>query len=207
MVFILGLTGSIGMGKTATADLFRHYSVPVYDADATVHRLYQGEAIEPILKSFPEAVGKEGVDRKILSSLVLGRPGKLKLLESIIHPLVRAQEALFMKKALDAGYSFVVLDSPLLLETRGEKRCDAIAVVSAPPDIQKQRVLSRPDMDEKKLNAILAQQMPDDQKRQKAHFIIDSSRGLEDAASQVRDILRCLSARPGRAKTVAVGAL
>lgn len=198
MIFILGLTGSIGMGKSATADLFRDFAIPVYDADKVVHRLYEREAVGPVGEHFPKAVVNGIVDRRILAAEVLDNPEKLQLLESVVHPLVRRHERIFLWKAFETGTNLAVLDIPLLFETGSDKRCDAVIVVSAPAAVQKQRVLGRDGMTEEKLQAILAKQMPDEEKRRKAHFVIDSSRGLRDARCQVRDILRCLAARPGR---------
>ncbi|MEN3929627.1 dephospho-CoA kinase [Microvirga sp. W0021] len=198
MVFVLGLTGSIGMGKSATADLFRSFGVPVYDADATVHDLYRNEAVVPISKHFPNTVKDNIIDREALSAEVLDSPEKMRLLESLVHPLVWEKERVFVKAAASASHRLVVLDSPLLLETGGEARCDAVAVVSAPAHIQRQRVLSRAGMTEEKLKSILAKQIPDREKRLKAHFIIDSSRGLDDARLEVEAIIRCLSGRTGK---------
>jgi dephospho-CoA kinase len=198
MTFVLGLTGSIGMGKTATAAIFRRLGVPVYDADAAVHRLYAGAAAPLIEAAFPGTVFDGAVDRAKLGAAVLGRPEQIERLEAIIHPLVRAEEEAFLRQARASGAPLAVLDIPLLLETGGAARCDAVLVVSAPSDIQRKRVLARPGMTESKLDAILANQLPDAEKRGQAHFIVDTSRDRPSAESQVRSILASLAGRPGR---------
>ncbi len=188
----LGLTGSIGMGKSTTAQLFAEKGVPVYDADATVHQLYQSEAVPLIAEAFPEAVIDGKIDRKILSTSVLGKPDELKKLEKIVHPLVHAKEQQFLRDAEAKGAKLVVLDIPLLFETGGTGRVDKILVVSAPYDIQRQRVLERENMTEKKFQSILARQMPDAEKRTKADFIVDTGRDKDFARQQVSDILEKL---------------
>jgi dephospho-CoA kinase len=198
MTFILGLTGSIGMGKSATAGLFRRLGAPVHDADAAVHALYRGRAAPLIAEAFPEAVAEGVVDRARLGAAVLGQPERLRLLERIVHPLVRAEEEAFLEKAAAAGAPLVVLDIPLLFETGGKARCDAVLVVSAPPEVQKERVLRRPGMTEEKFAAILEKQMPDREKRGQAHFRVDTGRGFASAEAQVHSILRALAGRPGR---------
>jgi dephospho-CoA kinase len=198
MTFVLGLTGSIGMGKTATAAIFRRLGVPVYDADAAVHRLYAGAAAPLIEAALPGTVFDGAVDRAKLGAAVLGRPEQIERLEAIIHPLVRAEEEAFLRQARASGAPLAVLDIPLLLETGGAARCDAVLVVSAPADIQRKRVLARPGMTESKLDAILANQLPDAEKRGQAHFIVDTSRDRPSAESQVRSILASLAGRPGR---------
>lgn len=198
MTFILGLTGSIGMGKSATASLFRERGVPVHDADAAVHELYRGRAVGPIGEAFPGVVRDGAIDRPSLSAAVLGKPSALHRLEAIIHPLVREEEEAFLRRCREMGAGLAVLDVPLLLETGGEARCDAVLVVSAPPEVQRQRVLARPEMTEAKLATILARQMPDEQKRARAHFIVDTSRGVLAARRQVGSILSVLAGRPGR---------
>lgn len=200
MTFILGLTGSIGMGKTATAGLFRDLGIPVHDADGAVHLLYRTTAVQPIGAAFPAAIVAGVVDRKILGAEVLNDPEKLRLLESIVHPLVRQMERDFLRRAEEKRADLAVLDIPLLLETGGETRCDAVIVISAPAHIQKERVMARSGMTEEKFNAVLAQQMPDAEKRRRAHFVVDTSRGFADARRQVRSIIRCLAGRPGRVK-------
>ncbi|HYF56732.1 MAG TPA: dephospho-CoA kinase [Salinarimonas sp.] len=198
MTFVLGLTGSIGMGKSTTAGLFRALSVPVHDADAAVHALYRGAAAPLVEAAFPGTVRDGAVDRRALGGRVLGDADALRRLEGIVHPLVRAEEEAFLAAAGRAGAPLAVLDIPLLLESGGAGRCDAVAVVTAPADVQRARVLARPGMSEEALAAILARQMPDAEKREKAHFLVDTSRGVPAAEAQVRDIIRALAARPGR---------
>jgi dephospho-CoA kinase len=197
MTFVLGLTGSIGMGKSATADLFRKLGIPVHDADATVHRLYRGRAAPLIEKAFPGTVADGTVDRTKLGAAVLNSPERLKQLEAIVHPLVREEEENFLRR-VSALAPIAVLDIPLLFETGGERRCDATLVVTAPAEVQRERVLARPGMTAEKFSAILAKQMPDVEKRRRAHFLVDTSRGFLSAEAQVRSILACLAGRPGR---------
>ena len=197
MTFVLGLTGSIGMGKSATADLFRRLGVPVHDADATVHRLYRGRAAPPIEKAFPGTVTEGAVDRARLGAAVLDSQERMQQLEAIVHPLVREEEESFLKR-LAALAPVAVLDIPLLFETGGETRCDAVLVVTAPAAVQRDRVLARPGMTEAKFHAILARQMRDEDKRTRAHFLVDTSRGFSSAEAQVKSILACLAGRPGR---------
>jgi dephospho-CoA kinase len=197
MTFVLGLTGSIGMGKSATADLFRRLGVPVHDADATVHRLYRGRAAPLIEKAFPGTVIDGAVDRARLGAAVLDKPERMKQLEAIVHPLVREEEESFLKRVA-ALSPVAVLDIPLLFETGGEARCDAVLVVTAPAAVQRARVLARPGMTEAKFHAILARQMRDEDKRARAHFLVDTSRGFASAEAQVRSILASLAGRPGR---------
>ncbi|MCZ8045027.1 MAG: dephospho-CoA kinase [Beijerinckiaceae bacterium] len=198
MTFILGLTGSIGMGKSTTAALFQARGIPVHDADATVHALYRGRAVPLIAATFPDAVRDGTVDRPSLSAAVLGKPEAMARLEAIIHPLVLEEEASFLRGCRQRGVGLAVLDVPLLLETGGESRCDAVLVVSAPEAVQRARVLARPGMTTERLDAILARQMPDAQKRARAHFIVDTSRGVVAAGRQVGSILLALAGRPGR---------
>jgi dephospho-CoA kinase len=190
-MIVIGLTGSIGMGKSTTAAMFAAEGVPVYDADAEVHALYArgGAAVAPIEAAFPGAVKDGAVDRQALSARVLGDPAALKRLESVVHPLVGATRHDFFDRAKEAEADIVVLDVPLLFETGGERGVDAVVVVSAPADVQRQRVLDRPTMDADKLDAILARQTPDPDKRARAHFVIDTSRGLEPAREQVRAVI------------------
>lgn len=197
-MIVVGLTGSIGMGKSTTAAMFAAEGVPVYDADAEVHALYArgGAAVAPIEAAFPGVVVDGAVDRTRLSQRVVGQPEALKRLEAIVHPLVGESRAGFFETARARGADVVVLDIPLLFETGGEKRVDAVVVVSAPPDIQRRRVLARPGMDEAKLDAILARQMADVEKRARAHFVIDTGQGLDHARAQVRDVLTRLRAGP-----------
>jgi dephospho-CoA kinase len=205
MTFILGLTGSIGMGKSTTSGLFRQRGIAVHDADAAVHGLYRGRAVAPIEQAFPGVVRDGAVDRGLLSAAVLGKPDALARLEAIIHPLVREEEEAFLARCRQAGAGVAVLDVPLLLETGGEGRCDAVLVVTAPAEIQKARVLARPEMTEDKFAAILARQMPDAEKRRRAHFLVDSGQGLMAARRQVGSILRLLAGRPGRVHRAEAG--
>ena len=200
MTFLLGLTGSIGMGKSTTSEMFRAAGVPVHDADQAVHDLYAGAAAPQIEAAFPGTTANGGVDRARLSAAVLGRPEALAKLEAIVHPLVRAEEQAFLARARKSGATVAVLDVPLLLETGGEGRCDAVVVVTAPVEVQRKRVLGRPGMTEEKLAAILARQMPDAEKRRRAHFLVDTSRGLVAAERQVRSILNAVAGRFGRAE-------
>jgi dephospho-CoA kinase len=188
----LGLTGSIGMGKSTTADLFRAAGVPVHDADATVHALYRGPAVAPIEAAFPGTTGDGMVDRAALATRVLGDDAAVRRLEAIVHPLVRAAETAFLAKARGQGRRLVVLDIPLLFETGGEARVEAIVTVSAPADVQRARVLARPGMSEAKFEQILARQIPDAEKRRRSHFVIDTAHGLDPARRGVAGILRAL---------------
>jgi dephospho-CoA kinase len=197
-MFVLGLTGSIGMGKSTTAEMFRAEGIPVYDADATVHQLYAGEAAPLIEAAFPGVVINGAVDRTRLGALVMGKSDgeksdNLKKLESLVHPLVRLKEQAFLTSARENRSSLVVLDIPLLFETGGEKRVDAVAVVTASDAIQRSRVLARPGMTVGRFEAILAKQLPDEKKRRRAHFTIDTGKGLDYARHQVKDIIRTLS--------------
>lgn len=202
-MIILGLTGSIGMGKSTTSTMFQDEGVPVYDADAAVHALYAsgGAAVAPVEAAFPGVVVDGAIDRAKLSAAVLGNPQALQILESIVHPLVGAHRIGFFEDARDQGADIVVLDIPLLFETNGHKKVDKVVVVSAPVDVQRQRVLARPGMDAAKFEAILARQTPDAEKRERADFVIDTGRGLDHARDQVRDILtrlRSLAPLEGR---------
>lgn len=192
-MIILGLTGSIGMGKSTTAAMFMARGVPVHEADATVHRLYRGAAVAPIEAAFPGTTRDGTVDRDLLSARVLGRPDEIRRLEAIVHPLVRAEETAFLDAARRSGRPVVVLDVPLLFETGGEARVHAVAVVSADAAVQRTRVLARPGMTEAKLDAILARQVPDAEKRRRAHFLIDTGRGLAAAEAQVDGILKVVA--------------
>ena len=198
MTFILGLTGSIGMGKSATADMFRRLGVPVHDADAAVHALYRGRAAPLIEKAFPGTVTEGAVDRAKLGAAVLGHPARMKELEAIVHPLVHQEEEAFLQRA--SASPIAVLDIPLLFETGGERRCDAVLVVTASPEVQRERVLKRPGMTEEKLASILDKQMPDAEKRRRAHFIIDTGRGFAFAEAEARAVLAALAGRPGHVR-------
>lgn len=195
-MIILGLTGSIGMGKSTAANMFADAGVPVYSADDAVHQLYAGRAAPLIEAAFPGTVVDGTVDRTKLSAAVLGKPEALKKLESIIHPLVHEEEAAFLVRARTHGADIVLLDIPLLFETGGERRVDKVAVVSAPAEIQRERVLSRAGMSEENLTAILARQMPDAEKRARADFIIDSSGDFEETRQQIKSILAKLRGKP-----------
>jgi dephospho-CoA kinase len=198
-MIIVGLTGSIGMGKSTTSAMFEAEGVPVYDSDAAVHALYApgGAAVAPVEAAFPGVVVEGAIDRVRLSARVLGNPEALKALEAIVHPLVGSDRIAFFEKATAAGKDIVVLDVPLLYETGGDKRVDKVVVVSAPAEVQRARVMARPDMDAAKFAAILARQLPDAEKRARADFVIDTSQGLEPARQQVRAILQALR-HPGR---------
>jgi len=195
----LGLTGSIGMGKTATAGMFAQLGVPVYDADAAVHRAYapEGPAVGPVLEAFPEARGGDGgVDRGLLRKAVLGDPVRMARLEGIIHPIIAGMQTAFLLEAEREGHDIVVLDIPLLFETGGQARVDYVAVVTAPPEVQRERVLAR-GLPEEDFRAILARQVPDAVKREQADFVIDTSLGFEHAAREVAGVLaRLRSATP-----------
>ena len=201
-MIIIGLTGSIGMGKSTTAAMFAAEGVPVYDADAEVHALYApgGAAVAPIEAAFPGVVHNGGVDRALLGQKVLGDDGAMKRLEAIVHPLVGASRVGFFEAATAAQADVVVLDIPLLFETGGEKRVDAVVVVSAPAAVQRGRVLQRPGMAEDKLDAILARQIKDVEKRARAHFVIDTGKGLDVARDQVREVLAVLRSPDGLAR-------
>jgi dephospho-CoA kinase len=195
--FLIGLTGSIGMGKTETARLFARLGIPVYDADAAVHRLYApgGAAVEKIGRAFPGAVEDGRVNRAVLAGLVSRQKDGFKTLEAIVHPLVAEEQRRFLDAAAAAGADMVVLDIPLLFETGGHRRMDAIVVVSAPPPIQRARVLAREDMTEEKLARILARQMSDEEKRAKAHFVVETDKGLDHAFAQVKQVVAALRHR------------
>jgi len=188
-MIVLGLTGSIGMGKSTTAALFAEAGVPVYDADAAVHRLYEGEAVGAIEAAFPGTTADGKVDRTRLSARVVHDPAAMKRLEEIVHPMLGASRQKFLQDAEKSGASVAVVDVPLLFETGGEKRVDAVVVVTTSPELQRMRILARPNMTAEKLDAILARQMPDAEKRRRAHFIVDTSHGLDPVRSRIRDIL------------------
>ncbi len=197
-MFVLGLTGSIGMGKSTAGRFFAEAGVPVHDADGVVHRLYEGEAAAAIEAAFPGTAASGKVDRAKLAERVLDNPAAIRRLEAIIHPLVRESEAKFLAETAARGEPVAVLDIPLLFETGAQERVDAVVVVSAGPEAQRARVLGRPGMTESKLEAILAKQMPDVEKRRRAHFVVDSSGGLDSARAQVHGILRAVAGLPGR---------
>src|SRR5450631_1028773 len=188
-MIILGLTGSIGMGKSTTAKLFAEAGVPVYDADATVHRLYEGEAAPSIEAAFPGTTVDGKVDRARLSARVVHDPAAIRQLESIVHPMLGTSRQKFLEDAERSGAPVAVVDVPLLYETGGEKRVDAVVVVTTTPEIQRRRILTRDNMTPEKLDAILARQLPDAEKRQRAHFVVDTSHGLDHVRARIRDIL------------------
>jgi dephospho-CoA kinase len=198
-MIVLGLTGSIGMGKSTTANLFAEAGVPVYDADAAVHRLYEGEAVAAIEAAFPGTTAGGKVDRNKLSARVVHDPVAMKRLEEIVHPMLGTSRQKFLLDAEASGAAVAVVDVPLLFETGGEKRVDAVVVVTTSPEVQRMRILARPNMTEEKLGAILARQMPDAEKRRRAHFVVDTSHGLDPVRSQIRDILaEAAKMTPGR---------
>lgn len=194
-MIVLGLTGSIGMGKSTTARMFMAEGIPVHDADEAVHRLYSGPAAQLVEKEFPGTVVNGAVDRNKLSSIVLANPEALRRLGKIIHPLVRADSDAFVERHRGAGSRLIVLDIPLLFETGGTDRVDSILVVTASPDVQRQRVMSRPGMTEEKFAAIIANQVADREKRRNADFVVDTGVGMELARQQVRQIISTLLAR------------
>jgi dephospho-CoA kinase len=196
--FVLCLTGSLAMGKSTAARFFAEAGVPVHDSDAAVHALYDGEAAPAIEQAFPGSTEGGKVDRSKLAAMVLNDSAAFTRLEAIVHPLVGGSTDRFLADATAAGADVVVLDIPLLFEIGAQKRCDAVVVVSAPPEIQRQRALKRPGMTEEKFAAILAKQIPDAEKRRRADFVVDSSKDLDYARAQVRDILRAVAKMPRR---------
>ena len=200
-MLLIGLTGSIGMGKSETARMFADAGVPVYDADAAVHALYErgGAAVEAVGKSFPGSVREGRIDRPALSRLLLDDPKAFATLEAIVHPLAGLAQRQFLKDAKAQGHDMAVLDIPLLFEKGGESRVDVVVVVSAPYDVQRARVLMRTGMTAEKFDAILARQTPDEEKRLKADFVVDTSRGLDVTKAEVRAIIKALRNRQGTA--------
>jgi dephospho-CoA kinase len=197
-MIVLGLTGSIGMGKSTTAKLFAEAGVPVYDADATVHQIYQGEAAPVIEAAFPGTTVDGKVDRARLSAKVVHDPAAMKQLEALVHPMLRAHHQKFLDEAERSGAPVAVVDIPLLFETGGEKRVDAVVVVTTSPEIQRERILGRDNMTAEKLDHILARQMPDAEKRKRADFVVDTSHGLDPVRSRIRDILAEAARMPRR---------
>ena len=195
-MIVVGLTGSIGMGKTATGKLFSKLGVPVCDADSIVHALYDkgGAAVEPIRAVFPDVVAEGRVDRVKLGESLAVEPEGFERLESIVHPLVRQAQQDFLDRSRKKGVTLAVLDIPLLFETGRDRDVDRIVVVSAPPEIQKERVMKRPGMTAETFNALLARQLPDEEKRARADFVVDTSKTREHAFAQVRDIVAALMA-------------
>ena len=194
-MIILGLTGSIAMGKSTTAQMFRDFGVPVNDADEVVHELYRGEAVAPVEAAFPGTTKDGEVDRAELSRQLMEAPGRLPELEAIVHPLVRKKEQEFLTK--NAGAPFIVLDIPLLFETGAEKRVDRVVVVSCSAELQRERALKRPGMTEEKLAMILARQVPDSEKRKRADYIIDTSDSFDVTRGQVKAVVDELAASNG----------
>jgi dephospho-CoA kinase len=197
-MFVLGLTGSIGMGKSTTAKLFAEVGVPVYDADAIVHQLYDGEAVAAIEAAFPGTTADGKIDRTKLSARVVHDPAAIQRLEAIVHPMLGTSRQKFFAEAEASGTPVVVVDVPLLFETGGEKRVDAVVVVTTSPDLQRQRVLARGMMDDEKFNSILSRQMPDEEKRKRADFVVDTSHGLQPVRAQIKDILAEVVKMPQR---------
>lgn len=196
-MFILGLTGSIGMGKSTTAAMFRQEGVKVHDSDAAVHALYRGEAAPAIERAFPGTTRGGAVDRAALGGRIRDDPAALRRLEAIIHPMVRESRAAFLRDAAESGEKIVVLDVPLLFETGADKEVDAVVLASAPESVQKQRVAQRPGMTPEWLAIILSRQMPDAEKRLRSHFIVDTGQGFAAAQRQVRAVLRALAGETG----------
>lgn len=200
-MIVLGLTGSIGMGKSTTAKMFAEAGVPVHDSDEAVHRLYAGVAAPLVEAAFPNTVRDGTVDRTRLAERVIGDAAAIRRLEAIIHPLVRADADAFLERHRRAGALLAVLDIPLLFETGGRNRVDKVVVVTAPPELQRERVLARPGMTEEKFRAILAKQVPDAEKRSQADFVVDTGSGLEAAREAVAGIIAQLSGeKPGVAR-------
>ena len=197
-MIILGLTGSIGMGKSTTAKLFEEAGVPVYDADAAVHKIYESEAAPAIEAAFPGTTADGKVDRNKLSAKVVHDPAAMKRLEQIVHPMLGASRQKFLHDAEQSGAPVAVMDIPLLFETGGEKRVDAVVVVTTTPEIQLQRILERDNMTGEKLEAILARQLPDAEKRKRADFVVDTSDGLDPVRARIRDILDQAAKMPQR---------
>lgn len=191
-MIVIGLTGSIGMGKTTTAGMFRDEGIPVNDSDAVVHDLYKTDAVEPVGMAFPGSIRDGAVDRAELARQLSLDPDGFKRLEAIVHPLVRQREKQFLQAQITAGADIVLLDIPLLFETGAENRVDVVVVATCDPQIQRQRVLARPGMTEEKFNMILDRQLPDTQKRQRADFLVDTGGGLLLAKQRVQQIIALL---------------
>jgi dephospho-CoA kinase len=194
-MIVLGLTGSIGMGKSTTAKMFSDFGVPVHDSDEAVHRLYRGKAAPLVEAAFPGTTAGGMVDRSKLAQRVLSDPAALKRLEALVHPLVRADATAFLKRHHAAGAPLAVVDIPLLYETGGQERVDQVVVVTAPPEVQRERVLSRPGMTAEKFQKIVAKQVPDEEKRRLADFVVDTGQGMEAARQAVADIIEELTGK------------
>lgn len=197
-MLLLGLTGSIGMGKSTTAKLFQEAGVPVYDADATVHKIYEGEAVPAVEAAFPGSTANGKVDRQKLSAMVVNNAEAMKRLETIVHPMLRSHLLKFLSEAEASGAPVAVLDVPLLYETGGENRVDAVVVVTTDPQVQRERILARENMTPDKLDAILARQLPDAEKRKRADFVVDTSHGLDPVRERIGEILREVVKMPRR---------
>jgi dephospho-CoA kinase len=197
-MIVLGLTGSIGMGKSTTAKLFAEAGVPVYDADATVHKVYEGEAAPAIEAAFPGTTVDGKVDRVRLSAQVVQDPAAMKRLEQVVHPMLRTYHQKFLDDAEQSGTPVAVVDVPLLYETGGEKRVDAVVVVTTTPEIQRERILARANMTQEMLDTVLARQLPDAEKRKRADFVVDTSHGLDPVRIRIRDILEQAVKMPRR---------
>ncbi|EJF85157.1 dephospho-CoA kinase [Candidatus Bartonella washoeensis] len=190
---IIGLTGSIAMGKSTVANLFKQADIPVFSADDTVHKLYRSEPTLSLIEhTFPNVVENGKVNRQKLSKILINDSKKLQILEKMIHPLVQEKEKEFIDKAHQKGKKLVVLDIPLLFETKSENRVDTVVVVSAPLEIQKERAMIRPNMSEEKFAFINAKQIPDKKKRERADFVIDTGKDLENTRQQVLDVIKRL---------------
>lgn len=194
-MLVIGLTGSIGMGKSTTAQIFRDLGVPVHDADAAVHEIYRTTALEPVSQLYPEALDKDGINRTKLAAIVLADPRALKKLEDIVHPLVLEHRRKFIDAEATKGAPAVVCDVPLLFETGSDRDMDLVLVVSAPAPVQNERVMARDGMTEARFSAIMAKQLPDAEKRRRAHVVIDTGGGVDSARRQVIAFLRALSGR------------
>jgi dephospho-CoA kinase len=199
-MIVLGLTGSIGMGKSTVGGFFAEAGIPVYDADAAVHRLYAGAAAPAIEAAFPGTVADGKVDRERLAKYVIGDPAALERLEAIVHPLVRREEERFLAEAQAAGAKVAVVNIPLLFETGGEARTDAVVVVSAPAEVQRARVMARPGVDAARFASLLAKQMPDADKRARADFIVDTAQDFDSTRARIRAILAAAESLPIRRK-------
>lgn len=199
-MIVLGVTGSIGMGKSTVSNMLKDMGIPVHDADATVHRLLAagGAGVAPVAAVFPQALakdadGKDVIDRAVLGKIVFADPAQKKVLEQILHPMVQADSAAFKAEMAQKGHKLIVFDIPLLYETGGEKRVDAVLVVTAPADVQKARVMARPGMTEERFNHVLSQQIPDADKRARADYIVTTDAGMEDTREQLKKIVDTLA--------------
>lgn len=197
-MLVLGLTGSIGMGKSTTARLFSEAGIPVYDADAAVHAIYEGEAAPVIEATFPGTTIDGKVDREKLSAKVVHDTAAMKRLEEIVHPMLHVYRRAFLEQAERSGAAVAVVDVPLLFETGGEQDVDAVVVVTTTPDVQRKRIMARNNMTSEKLEAILARQLPDAEKRTRADFVVDTSHGLDHVRAQIREILAAAVKMPRR---------